>query len=68
MAYLNEEELKMMNDLGSCVLQKEVEIANDAYGYNEVKRWMNGSAAATLRGQCEIMFLQRCIDCVKLPT
>ena len=49
-ADLNEEELKMINDLGPCVLQKEVEIANDAYGYNEVKRWMNGSAAATLRG------------------
>ena len=49
-ADLNEEGLKMINDLGSCVLQKEMEIANDEYGYNELKKWINGSAAATLRG------------------
>ena len=48
-AELNEEELKMINDYGSYVFQKEVEIANDAYGYNDVKRWMAGSAASTLR-------------------
>ena len=48
-AELNNEQLNMINDYGSCLLQKEVENANVAHGHAELIRSTAGSAASRLR-------------------